>query len=129
MSHAIRPLDDDDNPAESRTTSPTPDISAARTDDANNAAGEETPQGGPDEAADRAPRGPHGRRRRRGRGRGGEAQRGESAAQSAPAVEGGESLPPIESRVTLAIAADGEDIDASRSPHPPKPCAACRTAH
>ena len=48
MSHAIRPLDDDDNPAESRTTSPTPDISAAATDEAGKAAGEETPQGGPD---------------------------------------------------------------------------------
>jgi 23S rRNA pseudouridine2605 synthase len=121
MSHAIRPLDDDDNPAESRTTSPTPDISAAATDEAGNAAGEETPQGGPDEGADRAPRGPHGRRRRRGRGRGGEAQRGESAAPPAPALDGGESLPPIESRATLAIAADGEDIDASSMAPQPMP--------
>ncbi len=120
MSHAIRPIDDDDdNPAESRTPSPAPDPSAAAPDAAGDSAQEDTPPGEAlGEGAERAPRGPHGRRRRRGRGRG-DAPRLDNASPTPPAAEGGETLAPIESKVNLAIAADGEDIDAnSMAPQP-----------
>ena len=120
MSHANRPIDDD-TPAEGRTHSPAPDTSAAAPDVPNDTAREDTPSGEPLEGAERAPRGPHGRRRRRGRGRGGDAPRPEADAPVAPIAENGEPLPPIETRLNLAIAADGEDIDTSSMAPQPMP--------
>ena len=119
MSNAIGP-NDDDNPVENRTPSPEPDISDAGAEVPSDTAREDTPQGESPEGADRAPRGPHGRRRRRGRGRGGDASsRPENSAPAASAPENGEALPPVDAKLNLAIAADGEDIDAnSMAPQP-----------
>ena len=118
MSHAIGP-NDDDTPAESRTPSPVPDTSEAAPDALSDTAREDTPPGESLDGAERAPRGPHGRRRRRGRGRGADGSRPENAETAPSTPENVEALPPIESKLNLAIAPDGEDIDTnSMAPQP-----------
>jgi 23S rRNA pseudouridine2605 synthase len=124
MSHAIRPFDDD-NPAESPAPAPGPAASGQEAPEADReAAGDDDrldlPPGGIAEGNERTPRGPHGRRRRRGRGRG-EGNRVE--ASTPPPVDGGEPVPsPLpEARVNVAIAADGEDIDANSMATQPMP--------
>ena len=118
MSHAIGP-NDDDTPAESRTPSPVPDTSEAAPDALSDTAREDTPPSESLDGAERAPRGPHGRRRRRGRGRGADGSRPENAETAPSTPENVEALPPIESKLNLAIARDGEDIDTnSMAPQP-----------